>query len=308
MKLKLYPYFFFVFFISLIFGCQSISYTLPKDNVINLDGIKILSSNLLSLYDTKNPSPNEENSINFDLGDSNKLSTEILINYKTNGINLIEDINSGKIINPKIILRNHKGEILDTHPLQTDTITAIEFLSQRIELNGKIPPGVGEYISFQIEMIYLAPFIDIACANGNQNCNLVKNVYSNKSGNQTSDNLESNRSYVKSKIANLNKDRIPSGNPGEKITIPSSTNLGDAEIVNYREWKLTTSPTYFKVLAILKNGKKIEEQKAEVIEIPKLPIDSETEVEKFAPPKHEKEIPTQKENHLKKRKKTIYLP
>jgi hypothetical protein len=286
---------------------------------MDLDKIKIISASLLALYESKALIPADENTLTLESNAKNNVSAEVLVAYRREGMNLIEDIQLGKVLDHKIIVKNSKGEDLAREPLEFDNIKAIEFFSQTLELDSRKIPAVGEYVTIHLEITYVAPYVDIACETSNDYCNKIRSLTNAAnqgqlhSGKQiTKEQLESNKNSIQGRITSINQELSPllTKSSGTNVNLTPPMNLGDINVIHYREWKLVTTPTHFKISAILKNGKPADETKAEVFELPELPtaLEAEKEKEKDRTFEIEKKIPPLKETPTKRRKKTIYLP
>lgn len=281
---------------------------------MDLDKIKILSSDLLSSPETSSALAKEENTITISTGSKNRATTEVLIAFRPEGINLAEDIKTGRVLAHNIILQNAKGEVLARNPIDLENTKAIEFLLQSIDFDAKKIPAVGEFISFHLELIYLSPYMDIGCEDSNLQCNQIRSLLNSSNLNAgTSRSVESSgtdKNSILTKISAINKDLSPllSKEGGTTVKLTPPMNIGDINSIAYRDWKLISTPTYFKVIAILKNGKPVEDSKPEVFELPELPTEAEATKEKDRTFELEKEKQPQKSITKKRRQKTIYLP
>ncbi len=288
-------------------ACQSVKYTIPKSSSVNLDKIKILSSGALNSLD--------ENQLMLSMDSNNKISTDVLIVYRKENTNLLEDIESGKVLEHKITVRNARGEILAESPIDTGDIRAIEFLYQKINFNPKNLPAIGDYLSIQLEMTYVAPFIDLGCAENNTSCLKLRETLNsaNFASNhlQSKEQIDSDRNAILSKIKSINQSLSPllTSPEGTTVQVDSPLVAGDVTSVIYREWKLFSTPSYFKIMAILKDGKQIDESKPEVFELPELPDTSNpNQKETDRTFQLEKEQKPLKPLPSRRRKKSIYLP
>ena len=303
-----------IFLTVLLFSCRTVSYTIPQPLKMDLDKIKILSSSILSLYESKTQTQEDENTLILESVDKNKTTTEVLVAYRREGMNILEDIQLGKVIEHRIVVKNTKGEVLSNEPLELNNIKSIEFLSQSIEFDARKIPAVGEYITIHLELTYVMPYVDIGCEDSNTSCkrlgSLLTSANQDSSKDQTKEKVEADRSTIQSKIGTFNKDLSPllSKSPGTSVTLTPPLTIGDVNVINYREWKLISSPTHFKILSILKNGKPSDDGKADGFELPELPTAVEAEKEKDKTFELEKEKPNLKSVPTKRRKKTIYLP
>jgi hypothetical protein len=303
--------FFNVLITALLLSCKTVSYTIPQPVSMDLDKIKILSANLLNSYETKSPALPEENTLVLESNSKNKMSFEVLIAYRREGMNIVEDIRSGRVIDHKIIVKNSKGEILGRQAIDIENVKAIEFIGQSIDLDTrKAALQVGDYLNLSLELVYAMPFMDIGCEDSNIYCLKVRSLISNANDGGSKDSAETVRSSIKNKISDINKDLSPSllKSPGTTVTLTPPLNLGDVNVISYREWKMISSPTHFKILSILKNGKQLDEGKEEVFELPDLPTAVEAEKELNKTFEIEKEKTPLKTAPSKRRKKTIYLP
>lgn len=299
--------------------CQSVSYTIPSTESMNLDKIKILSANLLVATESSSVSKGDENSLTLDTGKGSKVTTDILIAYKADGMNLIADIKSGRVLEHKIILKNQKGEVLTSEPFAIDEIKAIEFFSQTLEFDKKNLPAVGEFVTVHLEMIYAVPYVDVACAKGGAPpCDKTRSILGSPSfdsptlGKISNDQLDFKRNAIRSKISKINIDQSSelASPPGTQLKLNGPIHLGDANVLVYREWKLVSNPTYFKISAIVKNGQPIEVKKEEVFELPTLT--NEVEEPNLFDPQKDKELPKERPfkrtSQPKKKRKVIEIP
>lgn len=305
-----------IFFILTLFAltCRSVSYTIPKASSMDLDKIKILSSDLLNSPETNATLTKEENTLTVSLVSKSRASAEVLIAFRREGLNLLDDIKTGRVLAHNIILKNGKGEVLARNPIDLENIKAIEFLQQSIEFDAKKIPAVGEFLSFHLELIYLSPYMDIGCEDSNLHCNKIRSLLNsanlNASVSRTPEQAEADKNSIITRISTINKDLSPllSKEGGTTVKLTPPLNLGDINALVYRDWKLLSTPTYFKVIAILQNGKPIEDSKPEVFELPELTTETESSKEKDRTFELEKEKKPPKSITTKRRQKTIYLP
>ncbi|WP_135355085.1 hypothetical protein [Leptospira ryugenii] len=288
-------YFLSLVLLSLIFYlnvCKSVSYTYPKYESIHMDEIHFFSVSLLNLPSSTKVKSGDESAIQLELGDNNQTSVEILVNYRSEQIDLLNMIASRRLRSAKIIVRNQRGQVLAKEDLATENISALEFIRQTIELPKNNVLKVGDTISFQLEAIYVDPKIDVACAEGESSCDKFRRL--------------SNETNVQDSIQTWNRKSVPQGKPGETVLIQQPTLIGNGNVVLYQEWKLYSQPTYFRIGGILKDGKSIDEKESE-IELPKLTEENREEPEPFI---HSTPNSRHEERKIlpKKRKRTILLP
>jgi hypothetical protein len=284
--------------------------------------------------------------VNLEYTEKGKASIQAELYCNESGLNIIEEIKKGTILEHLIIVKNSAGETIASQPINFQAFeitpnalgnksiqtaeprryTENETVPQTIELDPKKVPGVGESVSIYLELTYVNPFLDGACAKENKSCENDKELLferiAEKNRNQlkrlkesyengnfekfeglSSSEVESEKSFIREQVNRLNQSTETFSTKDFKPYTGKSMSY-DANKYSYREWNLVSPPRFFKILNVIRNGKAVKEASVvpEPEELPTLP----KEIEKEKVIKETK--PAESKPNTKRRKKLIIFP
>lgn len=275
--------------------------------------------------------------------------------FEDSGLNIIEEIIEGTILEHHIIALNQKGEVIAKQPVNFQAYeiaeTKTEVMRNKvilgesqkpIKVNSLVPettvtreaqerqytdkesvpqvlilqegkiPNPGEHISIFLELTYINPHLEKSCDPNSKECDRVRRSFFediSKRNRTELDNLKI--SYVNGNIASfpsLTVDELSKFRRSiqDRITRQNGS-LADKNSnpkFFYREWNLVSTPRFFKIQSIVKNGKTISSQESPILE-------AEKEINRTSEkPKQEEESETifDSPKHNVHKKRTIVTP